>query len=627
MPHAAVGPFGNDTFAIAVFVVGILFYLLHRKLPVGLGVSLFVAATTIGVSVTAFTHNWPDSRTAESRAFLASHICAGLCVLWAFFGWIACIGGDRREANSGARSSETFLAWSLVTGIATVVLVVYFLIFEVWDRLLNPDQVFQRLAGGGLWDVAALLVATGLWTLSGRRPEQPVILLTLSALFVCWTSQLIPAGLGAERGPLRSVMPDFLPVWWTWTVHLQVGLATLLLLSAILQEFPYRRRLASAWPDHLEDLISPYSRWPAFVQAEGVLAAVVLVLGVYHVVSTVGGRPVPGAFGFAALLTSGTTCLFLANRRWSVLTAELGIALLTVATVTLFTLPAAWLIGDVEVDPAVPHGQEYVTRIPILFNAALFGLGAALALWHWLARFWEQQLAEDGSPWTTAGRMIPSLRFAAFLITALAVLVAFRMALWPKSAASVNADNTAGRLVAGVASLLFLAAVTAQVARRTKSAAYASLAIAFVAACTFFAFIRSPSSPERGWLTQHLAVVLAVSALPILALAETARDGPWRGFAAPLWFLALLFMPAYALWLVVPSERLPSSLSVFFPPDRPPAEWLRPLTLAVLGAVYGLAAGREGRRAFLVLAAALLLGSLASLYRTYVDSSILAVSG
>ncbi|MCZ6698363.1 MAG: hypothetical protein O7D94_05460 [Planctomycetota bacterium] len=626
-PPAAVGPFGDEVFAIAVFAVGILFYLLRRKLPAGLGVSLFVAATTVGVSVTAFKHNWPHASTAENRAFLASHISAGVCVLWALFGWAAGIGGDRREAGSGARSSATFLAWSLVTGIATVVLVAYFLIFEVWDRLLNPDQVFQRLAGDGLWDIAALLSATGLWMLSGRRPEQPVILLGLSAVFVCWTSLLIPAGLGAERALDRSVMPDFLPDWWSWTLHLQIGLATLLLLAAILQEFPYRRRVANAWPDRLDDLIAPYSKWPAFVQSEAVIAGVVLILGVYHVVSPVGARPVPSSAGFVALAASGTTCLFLAYRRWSMLTAELGIALLTVAMVTLFITLAAWLTFDVAVDPAVPYAREYVTRIPALFNAALFGLGAALALWHWLPRFWEQQLAADGTPWTTAGRMIPSVRLATFLITALAVLIAFRMALWPRSVASVDADNTAGRLVAGVAALLFLAAVTARVARRTESAAYASLAIAFVVACTFFAFIRSPSSPERGWLTQHLAVVLAVSALPILALAETARDGAWRGFAAPLWLLALLVLPAYSLWLVVPSERLPSGLSIFFPPGRPPAEWLRPLTLAVLGAVYGLAASREGRKAFLALAGALLLGSLASLYRTYVDSNIFAVSG
>jgi hypothetical protein len=101
-----------------------------------------------------------------------------------------------------------------------------------------------------------------------------------------------------------------------------------------------------------------------------------------------------------------------------------------------------------------------------------------------------------------------------------------------------------------------------------------------------------------------MAVVLAALAVPALITAESLGRHRWRSFAAPLWWLALLVLPAAAI-----SELLSR--------EAPPAEWVQPTALALLGAVYCLAGRREHRRAFLVLGGVLVIASLTSLYRSY----------
>lgn len=605
----------TDGLAMAILAGGVIAQLLHRRLPAGLGTSLFAAATTIGMAGTAFHHNWTDAQTSAEWAFVASHIAAALSLMWALFGWAASERRDARPAGETAAlaptPSATFFAWSLVSGILAVVLVMFPLALGFWQRVVNPLALTERMTPNGLWDIAALLAATGVWVVTARRPQQPVMLLVLSALMVGWTALMIPAGFGfGEHVPPLASGPRFIPVWWTWTLQLQCGLAGLILVAALLQDVPYRIRIGRAWPDHIEDFVAPYSCWGAYVQTESVLAAVILVLGVYQIVRPGPWDWQPKAAGIVASGVAGVTCLFLSYRRWSPNTAELGIALLTLSVVVFSTTLTALLALD-------DAGGEYVGRLPLLCNGALFGLAAMIALWHWLAGFWKQQLGTDGAAWTTAGRMIPPVRRGAFLITAMAALIAFQMALWPERVPSGYADNAPGRIAAGLAAIVLLVIVTARIARTTGSISSAALSVALMVAGVLFAFVRMRASAERGWLLQYSGVVLALGCLPILAVAEWIPGGRWRSFAPPMWFLALTILPACALWHVLPSDRLPSALGPWLPAGRIPAEWVRPMTLAILGAVYGLAANREHRRSFLVLAGVLLLGALASFYRAY----------
>ena len=128
--------------------------------------------------------------------------------------------------------------------------------------------------------------------------------------------------------------------------------------------------------------------------------------------------------------------------------------------------------------------------------------------------------------------------------------------------------------------------------------------MALVIAGIVFLFIRMPAPVLRGWIIQYSAVVLGGLALPLLLTAESLGAERWRYLAPPLWLLALLVLPAAAL-------------AQLLSPERQPAEWVKPATIATLGLVYGLAGRREHRRAFLVLGAVLFIASFTTLYKVY----------
>ena len=607
---------GIDGLAAALILAGVLCQLLHRRFPAALGSALFACAATIGTAIAAVHHYWP----AVGAAAVVARVAALLCMAWAFFGWLAALRaapprpstGEETPAGSraplvhaarspaAAASSAAFFAWALVLGIAVVVMTGYIMTFEVADRLLNPDRIIERLDASGLWNLVALLLATLLWAAAAPRSHPPTISLILAAVLVVWTSLMIPSTVGSyERIPGAAAI-SAQPEWWGWSFQMEAGLSLLLLIAATLQEWRYRSRRGRAWPDRLNDLLEPYSRWPGFIQSEAVIAAIVLLLGVYHIV-----RPGPPYWQLAlanciAPLGAGWTCLFMTYRRWSANTAGLGISLVSLAAVSLAAVPVYVFGGQTE-------AGEYAARLPVIYNAALFALALMIAWWSWLVRFWEQQLL-DGIPWTTTGRMIPHARRAAFLLTAIAVLVAYQMALWPGRPLAGAEDDSPARLICGVSSLLLLALLSAREARRTHgdtaAASGASLSIAFFTAAAIFVFMRLPASAFRGWLRQYDSVALSAAALPLLILAESLVRTSWRCFATPLWWVALLALPAAAL-----AEMLAE--------QRPASEWIRPSTFALLGTLYVLAGLREHRRAILILGGVLFLAALTTVLRNY----------
>ena len=587
-------------------------------MPAGLGTSLFVGATTVGAVTGAFHHDWPAAGViywpAPDETYVVSRVLSVLCALWGFFGWLAS-STTKNEPHPSIPNSQsaivspgrtptpaaTFFAWSLVTGVAVAVLTAYILIPAMESRLLNPDQIVERLPAAGMWNIIALLTAMLFWSVAVTRPQQPTLLLILAALLAWWTSLMIPSAVGSYLSR-PSVMLPMQPVWWVWTFQMQFGFAVLLFIAAVLQESHYRMRRGRAWPDRLDELLKPYSQWPAYTQIESVIAAAILVLGVFHIV-----RPGPPSWQLAIAngavsSVASATCLFMTYRRWSTNTAGLGIALSALAAVAL-------ACAVVPIFTTSDDSAEYATRLPVVYNAVLLAMAVMIALWSWLSRFWEQQLL-GGAAWTTTGRMIPYAQRAAYLLTALAVLAAFQMALWPKRVLSSVEDNSPGRLVAGILVLLLLAVITARNARRTNSRAAATLGIAFLVAAVFFVFIRLPTedyhsmSALRGWISQHVAVIFSAIALPLLIIAERLPKTRWRCFSLPLWCLALLVLPATALAELLVSQRLP-------------ADWVQPAVLAVLG-VLGLVAGRRRhRRAILVPGGVLLVLAAWSWYRAH----------
>ncbi len=467
--------------------------------------------------------------------------------------------------------------------------------FATWLHLIDPRHLAATLPIGGVWILLVLLLAAALGMATGFKRWQPVQLLCLLALIAWWAGMSLPAQ--GISWPMRGGMPTgWRPAWWTWAFQTQLGFSLLLVVAAFWQEFRYRAKRRRAWPDHLNDLIEPYSRWPAYDQTESVIAAAVLILGVYQIVSP---HPVAWPLALAGSMTTmaaGVTCLFMTYRRWSGNTAGLGISLVTLSVVALACCVA------ILVSP-MGEATEYVKRVPVLDMAVLAALVLMIALWSWLAGVWRQQL-HDGVPWTTTGRMLPHTHRAVFLLSALAVLVAFRMAMWPRLVATVSATVPGTHLVAGVCILLVLAGLTGRRACKIDSAADATLSISLLIACVVFVSLRTPPSTFRGWVVQFEPSVLGAMCLPLLVLAESLPKTRWKSFSPPLWLLALLIFPIRSLVLLLS-------------PERPAADWIQPMTLAILGAVFAFAGTREHRRAMLVLGGVLLLAALTTFFRSY----------
>lgn len=381
-----------------------------------------------------------------------------------------------------------------------------------------------------------------------------------------------------------------------WSLQLEIILTAVLVAMTVMRDLAYRRRKLRAWPDDLDAYLMPYPRPAGIHGLSCIIAGLILTIGVFQIVQPEGSVTLTGAAGLITLSAAAAAVFFLAYREWSLALAELGMALVTVAIARL-ALSLAGLFTT------RAHAIEYADRMPVIFNAVIFALAIMAALWFWLSRFWDQQLL-DGVPWTTTGRMIPLARRTGFVVTAMAVLTSFQLAFWPEWVPSERGDGGAGRITASVLAALLLAWIAAQQARRANSSIMGGLAVAALVAAFAIVLVRATQSPVRAWLLQYDAIALSLTCLPILAVAEAAPTTRWRSFAAPLWFMALLILPAAALLTLVGTSRFP-------------ADWVRPLTLGILGGVYILAATREGRRAFLFLGGILWLAALVVLYRIY----------
>ncbi|MCG8407207.1 MAG: hypothetical protein MI923_18570 [Phycisphaerales bacterium] len=586
---------GFDAAAACIILAGIGCQFIARKLPAGLGTSLFVFGTSIGLGLVVFHHRWPVTTDIYRVCLLAALLSA----FWSFLGWRSSKKSAPQFDWHSRDPAATFFAWSLVSGTIAAAIIVYVLVLATGFRFTAQDsQTSATLTSEGVVTLGSLIAAIALFWINSRdrtdrNRQQPTVMLVLIVLLIWWTSLMLPgASVSGQISKLRRL--PFQPSWWTWTFQFQTSLALLLAAAAVLQDWRYRSRRKRAWPDRLDDLLQPYAQWPGYIQTEAVIASIVLILGVYQVMQAGQHRWQPQIANMLTSLTAGITCLYMTYRRWSANTAGLGMALTTLAIVALACAFAALF------QPA-NESIEYASRLPVRLNAILLALWVMISIWFWLTRFWDQQLL-DGTAWTTTGKMIPYAQRTGFLLTAIAVLVAFQMALWPARAMSTIEDNNTARLVLGSVAILLLLLMSVRNARRIDSTPLAGLAVAFLIAEIAFLFVRVPHSSSRGWLIQYNPAVLSIVALPTLALAESLQKTTWRPFAAPLWFLALLILPAWALLQLLP-------------PARPPAEWVRPTTFAILGLVYVMAGLREHRRALLVLGAVLLLATLTDLYR------------
>lgn len=517
----------------------------------------------------------------------AAHLAAALCCLWSVVGVFILPRRGESDAPSLNASASVCRSTALVFGTITVVLLAYPLTYASLQRLFGEAATINRVATHGAIALAALLLAALLWRRAARDEHQPAAILLLAAVLVAWCGLLIPApsaAYGANSPASWSVSME----WWSWIAHLQASHALLVFAGFLWFRNEIRRRAESAWPDRLEQLLDLVPRWAGYFQAVAVLAAIVLLLSVYQLVR--GGPPswLLLLVGVVATFLAGAACFFLATSAWSANLFGLGAALITSA---VGTLPLMF----------VPASGTLSSRTPIVLNAALFGLVFMTFLWFWLHRFWRQQLL-DGQPWTTAGRAIPYVWRTGFLVAGLSILVMFQMSVWPAQLHVVAPDDSVWRWTFGLAAIFLYCLVTASESIRHDSPPVAAMSLAGVAAAGLFSYARWDDPLHRGWILQYLPLVLSILALPVFALSESVRGSRARSFASPLWAVAVVGFPAAALLGVLPTARLP-------------AEWVRPLTLTAVGALFALAARREGRRAFYGLSAVLMLAAALILLR------------
>ncbi len=549
-----------------------------------MGAGLFV----VGASVATWALLWGDV-TGDFAFRRATRLAAVFCAVWCAVALAASIGGEKGPTTRRTAMIDAALIASLLFGVAAAVTLVFGLTFIGLNRLLRLSDPGVALTGEGATDLALLVAAILLWRAARSDPQQPTVLLLGLTLSGAWLATMGPI----ESVPSQAVIGSQVlsSGWWHWAARL-TGLCALLVVgAAAAAELSARRRFARAWPDRLELLVDERPSWPGYLQLVAVLSAAGLLMGVYQL-----GLGGPAGRGLTMVLAlaagaNGAACLFLTQRQWSANLFGLGAAQLTLAAATAST----WFVRRVQGD--------YEQRLPVLLNAMLLGLACMTLLWLWLGRFWRQQLL-DGRAWTAAGHAIPYARRCGFLVGALALLLGYQMAFWPLWRHVVARDDSFGRWAAGCGALGLLVWVLAREARRYDSATIASLAVAGLGAVAVFVLARWRHWGALGWLGQYGPVVAAVLSLVVLGFAEATAGGTWRCFSAPAWFAALLVLPAYALAHVASVHRLP-------------ADWVTPMTLAGLGALYGLAASRERRRAFYVLSAALLAAGLLVVWRKY----------
>ncbi len=559
--------------AIAAFIIGAAGLAMDRRLPYHLGLTLFCMGTTAAGAVWALDGLQQNHIRLDNLA---------IALAAAAFVWTL-IGSCSNDASKlGAKLRPSAFATAMVAGVSAFGILAFTMGTAVWLRVLEPDAAGTALNSEGLVAIAIVAIAILIATLRNLSNAMPTALLLVAAFAAAWSSLMIPSVIWGADIP-RSMRFPFQPGWWTWTFNLQAWLSAIIVCGAAVQDRFYRRRRRAAWPDRLDALLEPYSRWPGYTHVEATLAA--LVLGVFQIVRPAHpGWQLPLATCFCAIAT-GIACLYMTHRRWSGNTALLGFTLMSMG----YAAAACAIASTLQTDG---DGSEYAARIPITMNATLFGLWIAIAHWLWLAGFWKQQLLDD-IPWTTTGRMIPHAQSVSMYLSALAVVAAFQMAIWPERFQYPDADDGIYRMIFGIGSLILLMRLSTRSARKLDSNVFASTAVATGVAIVIFTVVRLPYNRGRGWLMQYAPIVLAAITPPLLILAESLeKKRRWRVFAAPIWFLSLLFIPAIAIAQLRSATRLAEA-------------WIQPATLVVLALTYAIAGLREHRRAFLVLAAVL----------------------
>ncbi len=397
---------------------------------------------------------------------------------------------------------------------------------------------------------AALLAWPALWWWGGRPDANARAIVLALVTLVALAHYLRRRGALARLALLAApavgltgiVLPDCVgPVrsgWGPAALFMAAAAALGVVVGTVLAHWRTRAALGETAP---ACLLEPRPRYRRAYTAVIVVSCTVGALGV----SYASAWPTPIALALAALAVLSVGHLWRSNA-----VGEVGLALTAETTAVV---PVAWL-------PAHP-----VTP--------LLGIALAGAYMLWLARFWQQQLA-DGRPWTTAGRLIPAARRWAYVATAGAVVLAAWPTAWPAPG---------GAWVIGF-TLVVLLALWSMLVRDPRwlggggqpgapgdhgaaPAACFALTAASVAACRWL------EASGVSWLSPAVVTGLAALLLALRVRAEGASHWPYGAFVAGV-------APVVAAWLLARWAG-------------PGIGWQIVLSVALVGGAIGMHAWRS----------------------------------
>ncbi len=532
---------------------------MHR-LPAGLTYSALVAALSLGCLTLLGGLGTRGGRGPEPLA----HTASALCLLWSVLAY-----GIGRWSNGQMRSREDLLSvlqiGSLVMGLLAVIVLLFAATIEVFIRTVYFDYELPQsvvIWRTGVLDLALITLGAVLhWrrTGHGNLLTAAFWLVVLAGL---WAAFNIPAARHVGVAGAGYQLPSVWGSVFVLAAALAIGGFTL--VQGILAD----RRRCAAWPNSLSDLVTPLPAWPGFDLSVGIVGAVILMVGCAHVVLpwTAGGSFVAGA-----------SLLALAHWRWNENLADEGLALITLGVVSLC------MVG---------FDRAIWPNLASILNRAVVGLAVMAWFWPWLARVWTQQL-DNGRAWTTAGRLIRTLRRVGFLTACTGVLLSLQLMLWPTYHWVLDPDMSRGRWIGAFAAngLLLLAILSAM--RGTRRTTLGWLALLTAGSMIGFCLVRAPGSLMAAWIVLHWPVALAGGAgLCLLVAWGISRSPTWKALQESLVYTGVLVAPMAAIAGVTLSD---AAILGHVP------LWVPAGTFGVLAGVYAIAALHPGPSTFLTV--------------------------
>lgn len=449
-------------------------------------------------------------------------------------------------------------------------------------ELVAPTHRFFHTSAAGLLDIGVIFLAVLVHPASRRMVTLVFWVLVLA---IGWSGLMIPTGLGLA-GEETSW-----PGWMPWTLWCFVWGSLLVGGFTIAQGYLYYRRRVLAWPDRLEWLLEAYPPWPGFRPSAAAAMMALLPVGVYHASWFL----VPPC---AVLL--GVSGLMLAHREWNDNFVDIGLAYVTLA-VTSFVVACV---------PDWVGGPTLTTRMPLLFAAAMIGLGTMVFFWQWLPNVWDQQLHE-GRPWTTTGWMMPVTRRFGLIVGSFAVLVSMQLALWPELAPM--RDDTWPRWTLGLFAHGWLLGMLVLATLLSKRQAFAALTLLHVLLMGAFVIVRFPDNSLKFWALERWPAILAALAPASLGLSRLADRRPWLPFRDLLDASAMVVMPAAAVagTIVISAEPVATLLGKLILYDVPR---VRLATWLILAASFYAHSRLPHRRGLRIASAVLVVAAIVNLF-------------